>query len=241
MANGSFYKEGWYACEFTGEQGFTKTPNENPQFFVAFQVRLAWDGTRWAPLVQQYIREFKRVVDANTRDDLMDDLSAMGFTGDSFRELDPRSQKPFIFHGSVEMVCNHKPDIDGTGVYEDWTPAGLASGIQDKLIDLAAVEALDVLCGNVFKGEKIGHSEAPATVALLHRDGSTLFGKFAIERWLPLHASTWRKSTKITKHGRDQLPLGTALGRAAPGRHRSTRGCRMAGEDCRNLQRLDGA
>lgn len=162
MASGPFYKQGKYAVSFTGEQGFSETQNGNTQFFLRFEVTHVAMGEEWEPVSHSYSRTYYRVINANTVEFAVTDLKAMGFTGDSFKVLDPRWPQPFIFEGQAVMICNHESWGNGAPK-EVWSPfrENGASAKAVDLIDSKKLKQLDMLFGKAFKGEKIDQPAPP--------------------------------------------------------------------------------
>lgn len=165
MPSGPFYKPGRYTVTFTGEQGFSETKNGNMQFFVEFEVTHIAAGDEWDEVTQPYRRSFYRVINANTAEYAAKDLRALGFTGESFRELDPRTANPHIFEGQAVMICNHE-SWDGD-IKEKWSllyEGGARKAVD--MIDVKQLKQLDMLFGKALKGEKID-KPLPASVGPL--------------------------------------------------------------------------
>jgi hypothetical protein len=166
MASGPFYKPGRYACVFTGHQGFSVTSKGNSQFFCDFRVEFIMEPGGWVELTNKYVRTYKRVINANTAEWAAEDLRALGFTGDKFMQLDPRYPQALILAGQIEMVCNHKPGVDGSGLWEDWGPVrDSGSSTEVELADSKAIKQLDLLFGKALKGEKITPAAQPVPAA----------------------------------------------------------------------------
>jgi len=170
-----FYKQGKYAVTFRGEQGFSETQSGNTQFFLRFDVTHIAVGEEWEAVPNSYTRAYYRVINANTAEFAVEDLMALGYTGDSFKQLDPRCPEPFMFEGQSVMICNHESWGNGEP-RESWTPAreraGSAKAVE--LIDSKKLKQLDMLFGRAFKGEKIGSPAPPkASGPVLPARGST--------------------------------------------------------------------
>ena len=100
----AFYEAGVYSCQVTG-QAMGKSSTGNAQFILRFKVLSAADGRP----IKSYERSYYRSITEKTIDYFINDLKALGFTGSSFRLLDPTAEGYENFTGmKLEMNCEHE-------------------------------------------------------------------------------------------------------------------------------------
>lgn len=163
MANKPFYESGRYACKVT-DQAMGEASTGNPQFVLRFKVMGLVDPsdpTRFIPAQQQYERTFYRTITEKTIEYFVEDLKTLGFSGDSFKKLDPNTDGFHDFRGAdVDMWCAHEDDTSG-GSREKWSVARQAGSFEVKPLESKKLRELDNLFGKHLKGLK---SEAPRQV-----------------------------------------------------------------------------
>lgn len=134
------YQAGKYRCQIT-EQGFGESKNKKTPF-LGLKVRPTgfYDVTN-GDLVP--CSDFERTVmlylTDNTIDQAMKNIRSLGFTGDSFRALDPEMPGHISLIGvETDFQCKHEP-YDG-GIGEKWEfplsegrPLEKVSGLSKKL------------------------------------------------------------------------------------------------------------
>lgn len=161
MANKPFYPVGRYACKVIS-QALGEAGTGNPQFALRFQVMGLVDPadpTRFIPGQQQYERTYYRTITEKTIDYFLEDLKALGFTGSSFKELDPATPNFHDFKGlDIDMWCAHENAQDG-GEREKWSVARQGGELTMNPIDPKKVRDLDNLFGKQLKSLK---AAAPA-------------------------------------------------------------------------------
>lgn len=119
------YAEGRYLCKITG-QALGETSKGNVQFVMSFQVLGKIDPANpdnYFPEQQQLERKTWRAITEGTIEYFLENLRSLGFTGDSFSQLDPKSPKHQSFKDlEVEMYCTHGRDDKGQE-REEWSIA----------------------------------------------------------------------------------------------------------------------
>lgn len=110
------YKDGGkYLCEVV-QQGFTESKNKGTLgFFLRFKPLLEIDKND--PTVSYESPNYERTIEMwiteNTIDNHIRVLRGLGFTGSSFRELDPDNPSHFSFVGNeIALLCRHQ-EYDG--------------------------------------------------------------------------------------------------------------------------------
>lgn len=120
-----FYDADRYLVRITN-QALGSTSKGNIQLVVSFLVLGKPDPANpenYFPAKQQLERRFYRVINENTIEFVLEDLRALGFSGDSFAQLDPSSPNHFSFKDlELEMYCGHGRDDKGE-VREEWSIA----------------------------------------------------------------------------------------------------------------------
>lgn len=177
MASSPFYQSGRYACKIT-DQAMGEAGTGNPQFVLRFKVMGLVDPadpTRFIPAQQQFERTFYRTITEKTIDYFVEDLKTLGFTGDSFRLLDPKVDGFHDFRGAdVDMWCAHEDDPKG-GQREKWSIARQGGDFEVKPIDSKKLRQLDNLFGKHLKvlGTSGPKSEQQPAVAVATADHIT--------------------------------------------------------------------
>lgn len=168
MPSKPFYEVGRYACKIVS-QALGETGTGKPQFAIRFTVLGlvdVTDPTRFIPAAQQYERTHYRTITDKTIPYFVEDLKILGFTGSSFRQLDPNTDDFHDFAGAdVDMWCAHEPGQDGNQ-QEKWGVARKGGGTLDvKPLDSKKVRELDNLFGKHLKGMKPA-APFPATTGI---------------------------------------------------------------------------
>ena len=110
------YKNGGkYLCEVV-QQGFDTSPAKGtPFFFLKVKPLLEVDKTDSTVSYEcpNYERTLKMWITEKNIDVQIGILRDLGFTGSSFRELDPENQSHFSFVGKeIFLLCKHEPYED---------------------------------------------------------------------------------------------------------------------------------
>lgn len=145
----TFYDAGRHECEIT-QQAMTKASTGTVQLVLRFRVlRMVCANGELENVSQQYERTSYRAITKNTMKYLERDLEALGFTGDSLRELDPANPTHESFVGKVlDFNCAHEKDQKGD-LREKWSVAWedqrQSSAIEGTAVDPQAYRQLDAL------------------------------------------------------------------------------------------------
>ena len=166
MANGPHSHVGRYACKVVS-QALGEASTGNPQFALRFTVMGMVDPadpSRFIPSPQQYERTHYRTITEKTVPYFVEDLKLLGFTGTSFRELDPNADGFHDFRDmDVDMWCSHEKGQDGSP-REKWGVARKGGSELDiKPLESKKVRELDNLFGKHLKGMKAAQP-APAPI-----------------------------------------------------------------------------
>lgn len=170
MANAPYYQAGVYWGRVT-KQALGKTRNDNPQFVLRFLVLGKVDPANpTGDLIscEQYERSVYRVITDKTIPFVLEDLATLGFSGDSFRLLDPSDPDCHDFTDQqLAFYCQHE-SYEGV-LREKW---GIArSGGEVEPLAPKEVRQLDAMFGDSLrqaaKQTKVKPVEKPveATVA----------------------------------------------------------------------------
>jgi hypothetical protein len=168
MASVPFYAVGKYACKVV-EQALGESSTGKPQFLLRFtvigQVDPA-DPSQLVPVPAQYQRTHYRSITEKTIQYFTEDLKALGFKGESFKELDPDTEGFHNFTGqNVDMWCSHKSGPDGA-LREEWNVARAVGSLEVKPLERKKVRELDNLFGKHLKGLKVAGAAAPVAAQL---------------------------------------------------------------------------
>lgn len=150
-----FYAPGDYVGSVTS-QGFVKAKTGTMQFVLKFKVLgtpdpLAPESYITAPT--QYERSIFRSITEKTMEYFLEDLQALGFTGDSFRLLDPGTQGFHDLRGRIiDVQCQHENDVNNEA-REKWSVLR-GSGKKIEAADPKELRQLDALFGKSLKGLK---------------------------------------------------------------------------------------
>jgi hypothetical protein len=144
----TFYDQGRYECEIT-QQAMTKASTGTVQFVLRFRVlRFVLANGEMENVRQQYERTSYRAITENTMKYVERDLEALGFTGNSLRDLDPVNRTHESFVGKVlDFNCGHDKDLKGD-LREKWSVAWAeqeSSAIEGSPVEPAAYRQLDAL------------------------------------------------------------------------------------------------
>ena len=114
-----FYDEGNYLGEIT-DQAIGAAGTGNAQFVLRFRVLSHANGD---PVMKQYERTLYRIITEKTQSFVQQDLDTLGYTGSSFRQLDPGIEGFQDLTGQqVEFYCAHEENLKGE-MREKWSIA----------------------------------------------------------------------------------------------------------------------
>ena len=114
-----FYDEGNYRGEII-DQAIGAASTGNPQLVLQFRVLSHANGD---PVMKQYERTLYRIITEKTQSFVQQDLYTLGFTGSSFRQLDPAIEGFQDLTGQqVEFYCAHEENLKGE-MREKWSIA----------------------------------------------------------------------------------------------------------------------
>lgn len=141
----TYYAPGQYDGQITSQGFDVSTQKKTPFFWLT--VDISADG------LETYSREVRMYLTDKTVDRTIERLRSIGFTGGSFKDLEPGGSCSLV--GTiVTLECKHE---DG---YERWDfPAPSGGGMSSEHKDGVA-RKLDALFGKALKGSG---SQAPAT------------------------------------------------------------------------------
>ena len=149
-----FYAVGRYACKVV-DQGLGKTGTGKPQFALRFQVLGLvdpMDPSKYIPAAAQYERTHYRTITEKTIPYFIEDLKALGFRGESFKDLDKQTGGFHDFRGQdVDMWCSHETDQNGNQ-REKWGVARQGGAMELKPLESKEARELDNLFGKHLKG-----------------------------------------------------------------------------------------
>lgn len=99
-----------------------------------------------------------------TADRSIADLQRLGFTGSSFRQLDPASPGGWSIIGAdIELYCSQEPDSRSPGEMQEKWGIAREGGLKLEPIDQSGVKKLDALFGKQLKAlSKSAPARAPA-------------------------------------------------------------------------------
>lgn len=115
------YAEGGYIGKVT-QQALVKAGTGTPQLVIRFTVERYWDKDKKAevPCEQRYERTIYRTITAKTAEYVKQDLDNLGFTGTSFKELDPNTAGHFDLTGrEINVFVKHEADQE-SNLREKW-------------------------------------------------------------------------------------------------------------------------
>lgn len=152
------FDEGRYLARVTAQQ-FAKSKNGNPMFTLSFMLLGKVDPADPAgPLLpcNNYERRIFLTFTENTIERAVRDLGAIGFTGTSFRQLDPMVDggQSFIDQ-EIEVFCQHKADDrpEKLGELQEKWGIAFVGGAAPKLdpADDKQIRQLDAMFGKHLK------------------------------------------------------------------------------------------
>lgn len=169
-----FYEPGRYACKVTA-QALGEAKTGNPQFVLQFMVMGKVDPddpSKFIPAPAQYERTHYRTITEKTIEYFAEDLKALGFTGASFKDLDPATPNFYDFKGQdVDMFCVHEKNQDGDGLREKWGVARQGGALEVKPLEAKKVRDLDNLYGKHLKGLKAAAPKVAASPVAVMDNG----------------------------------------------------------------------
>ena len=143
---------GKVTAQALGESKQKKTPQFALQFSIMGRIDPANPEGELLPSDQSERTVYLYITD-KTIDFVTRDLERLGFHGDSFSDLDPRSPGFHDFTGAeTGLLCEHET-YEGK-VHEKWSLARSAVGLDCEPMDAKRVRELDSLFGKNLKGIK---------------------------------------------------------------------------------------
>lgn len=134
----------------------------NPQLVISFTLlgRYANGGMADCP---SYERSIFKVINENTIDYVVSDLTRLGYPHDTFDQLDPSHPQAFNFGGiEVDVKCDHETFEGKTR--EKWN-FNLGGGLEIKALERKEVSKLNALFGTKMKAARPANGAKPAPQA----------------------------------------------------------------------------
>lgn len=154
----TYYQQGAYKCEIV-DQGLSQSSNGNPQIWLKIRALESIDDP--ALQIQQHERMVYWTITEKTIEFVLEKLDALGFDGESFRQIDLNNQHPQSFIGNVEEFYCQLETYDGKE-REKWDLSRGASAV--KPLDETEARKLDALFGRKLK-DKFKSSSGPSRAA----------------------------------------------------------------------------
>jgi hypothetical protein len=151
------YKEGKYVCQVIS-QAFGRSSTGNPQFILRFKVMGTpdpADAEKYIPDTRQFERTYYKSITDKTIEYFVADLKALGFTGSSYRDLDPNTPGYYNMKDKfMDMWCGHEKNQKDE-LKENWGVAKTATDLKaDRPLEATDLRQLDALFGKHLKGSK---------------------------------------------------------------------------------------
>ena len=149
--SGPYYEPGKYRARIV-TQGFGESQEKKTPFFYLAVVPLAQVvADSEYPCAAEYERQIVRYLTDKTIDWLLDDLVSLGWSGNSFAELNPDSTNYHSFRDQeVVALCEHEENNDKT--YERWSLWREAKTVAP--LPPTAIQKLDSLFGRELKARQ---------------------------------------------------------------------------------------
>jgi len=142
----TYYTQGAYKCEVL-DQGLSMSSTDKPQIWIRCRVLESLDSP--GVTLNQYERTLYWTVTEKTIDFVLDKLESLGFSGQSFREVDPNVEGHHSFIGQV-IECYCKLETYEGKEREKWDLSNPGAKTPDPLGDSDA-RKLDALFGRKLK------------------------------------------------------------------------------------------
>lgn len=158
------YPEGGYIGKVT-QQALVKAGTGTPQFVIRFTVERFWNkATKQEEICKEhYERTIYRAITAKSAEYVKQDLDNLGFTGTSFKELDPNTPNHFDFTGKeIRVFCKHEADTE-SNMREKWGISQYAGSFDiegEPVTDFAALDELIDFSGNKAASPKAAPKKA---------------------------------------------------------------------------------
>lgn len=148
------YQQGLYRCEIV-DQGLSQSSTQKPQIWLRILPKEFLDDPDLQ--LQNYERTVYWTITEKTVDFVTEKLTTLGFTGDSFRQLDLNHQNPESFVGQLEdFYCKHE-----TYNGEEREKWDLSRGdFEQKPLEESEARKLDALFGRKLKDATKGKKKA---------------------------------------------------------------------------------
>ena len=160
--NDQLFPEGNYIGVILS-QGFSRSPQKGtPEFFlrvrITHSVDYEGDMRQELPAPEQVTRIIHNYLSGGAVDITIQSLRAVGFSGDSFRQLDPHNDGYTNLTGSeVSLYCKWENFADKT--YDKFSIRTQSSGDGNyESLDSKAIAELDALFGRKLKGQPAVYS-----------------------------------------------------------------------------------
>lgn len=184
MARGPYYEPGRYWGKIVNQQ-LGKSSNDNPQIAITFtvigKINPADPEGELLPCGQNHDRTLFRSITPKTVEWACQDLKRLGFTGESFADLDLNSSASCDLRGNeAAFSCVHE-EYDGT-LREKWQVA--SDGMTVKPLESAEVRKLDAMFGKYLKksnGTPKQPTKAPIVGGPLTREARAALDKAKVD------------------------------------------------------------
>ena len=166
MSKGPYYAEGDYLFRVT-DQGFGETKNGVPFFFLRGTPTTLLINGNEEMCEKQFEREITKYLSDKAVEYTIKDLRALGWEGESFKELDPTQPNSLSWVGqSIRVYCEHETNDAGT--WERWNLPYVASDKPAKAkSDVKIASKLDALFGKLAKETATKKSKPAARPAVV--------------------------------------------------------------------------
>lgn len=160
------YPEGGYIGKVTA-QSLVKAGTGTPQLVIRFTVERFWNKEKKAEEVvaEKHTRTIYRTITAKTAEYVKQDLDNLGFTGTSFKELDPNTPGHFDLTGKeINVFVKHEADQE-SNLREKWGISQFSGSKPiegEPITDFAALDELMDFSGNKAAAPKASPKKAAA-------------------------------------------------------------------------------
>lgn len=143
----TYFAQGAYKCEVL-DQGLSISKTEKPQIWLQVRVLESIDNPELT--LNQYERTIYWTLTDKTIDFTLEKLERLGFSGDSFRNLDPNVEGHHSFVGQV-IDCYCKLETYEGKEREKWDLSNQSGGARPDPLGDSDARKLDALFGRKLK------------------------------------------------------------------------------------------